>query len=164
MNAIVADMVHDNQRKWNSFAHLLLMQQVVMVLANYPPPSSAMDTDLLYWHSCPRGLLTVQSAYELQASTTRSHCYLEPLWKLIWQWKGPERIKAFLQVVAHDCLMTDANRASRHLTEAPYHHSCPLELESVLHAVQNYPLATNVWRVLVKPSDRRNFFGAELIS
>lgn len=60
--------------------------------------------------------------------------------------------------------MTDENWASRHLTEAPYHYNCPLELEYVLHAVQNYPLATNVWRVLIKPSDRRNFFGAELIS
>ena len=44
----------------------------------------------------------------------------DPLFKLIWKWKGMERIKLFLWLMANDALHTNDFRVCSHVANSPY--------------------------------------------
>ena len=78
------------------------------------------------WGLFTSGNFFIQSAYATQIETLRHHHNQASLWKLIWKWNGPERIKAFLWIVAHNSLIKNETKARRHFAEDPYCHHCPL--------------------------------------
>ncbi|KAG6763271.1 hypothetical protein POTOM_033811 [Populus tomentosa] len=64
-------------------------------------------------------------------ATSRSP--VEPIWRLIWRWKGPERIRNFLWLVAHNKLPTNNQRVARHLTDnACCHLNLPFKIGGFL--------------------------------
>ena len=116
-NATIADMVNErNQWKWELFAHLLPVQ-IVLVLASHSPPSTELEEDASYWRHSSSGQFTTKSVYLFQVRDATSRSPMEPIWRLIWRWKGPERIRNFLWLVAHNKLLTNDQRVARHLTD-----------------------------------------------
>lgn len=91
----VADMVTPIQQwRWVIFAHLLPMQLMMVLLASYPPPNMEIDDDKVFRQYSSSGVFmvfTVKSAYKL----VQNH-QLGPLWRLVWDWKGLERIRMFI--------------------------------------------------------------------
>jgi hypothetical protein len=69
--------------------------------------------------------------YESQVGTVHQQRKRDSVWKLMWKWNGPERIKVFLWTVAHNSLLTNETRVHRIMAEDPQCHHCPLEVESL---------------------------------
>jgi hypothetical protein len=117
----------------------------------------------VYWLNSPSGIFNVKSAYNGHDFSMNNQRSSEPIWTLIWRWKGPERIKTFLWLTVHDNLMINGNRARRHLTNNPVCELCNLELESTSHALRGCLFAKRIWLQLVEARGRRTFFEAGLL-
>ncbi|CAN1148241.1 Putative ribonuclease H protein At1g65750, partial [Linum perenne] len=63
-------------------------------------------------------------------------------WKTIWRWKGPQRVRQFLWLVAHHRLLTNGERRRWHLTEIGACQVFPEQEETVLHVLWDCPLAS----------------------
>jgi hypothetical protein len=67
---------------------------MMVLLASYPPPNMEIDDDKVFRQYSSSGVFmvfTVKSAYKL----VQNH-QLGPLWRLVWDWKGLERIRMFI--------------------------------------------------------------------
>ncbi|KAL9368591.1 hypothetical protein Peur_039790 [Populus x canadensis] len=80
---------------------------IVLIMAYYLPPSSGMENDAVYWRNTTSGTFTTQSAYDAQINEVNSSHRKDPIWRLVWKWKGLEWIKAFLWTVAQNGLLTN---------------------------------------------------------
>lgn len=58
-------------------------------------------------------------------------------WKALQKWKGPPRIRTFLWMAVRGKLLTNSQRAHRHLTEDGYCSSCNTCPETNLHALRD---------------------------
>lgn len=54
------------------------------------------------------------------------------IWKVIWKWEGPNRIRYFLWMVAHDKILTNLEIFKRHLSINDLCLICHLESESTI--------------------------------
>ncbi|CAN1138640.1 Putative ribonuclease H protein At1g65750 [Linum perenne] len=102
--------------------------------------------DRITWGLERDGRFRVRSAYLLAAEEEGDT--LDPIWRLIWRWKGPQRIRQFLWLVAHNRLLTNSERRRRHLAEIGSCQVCPGQEESVLHVLRDCPLASATWELL----------------
>lgn len=57
------------------------------------------------------------------------------LFKLIWKWKGPQRMKTFLWLAAHDALLKNATRVRRHIAHSNLCPVCGTASESIIHTL-----------------------------
>ena len=156
LNYTVTDMV-DSRRNWNweLFAHLIPMQ-AVMSIASHMPPEQDTEIDSVVWDKSADGRLTVRTAYMVHEE--RETMERDPLWKIIWKWKGMERIKVFLWTVAHNAIMTNEMRWRRKITDDKYCCQCETVVESLIHAVRDCPKARKIWEVFVRIEERELFF------
>lgn len=100
----------DNKWKWEAFAHFLHIQ-VLMVMTIYPPPFDCINEDLVYKMLTSKGVFILHSTYNSQVYNMHQLKDLHPLWKLIWKWNGPKKIKTFFSwPTTHNSLMTDEVR------------------------------------------------------
>ena len=87
----------------------------------------------------------------------------DPLFKLIWKWKGLERIKLFLWLTAHNTLHTNAFRHSMHISPSPDCTCCNEGVhESVNHSLRDCSLLGDFWHQLVPNNRWVKFFTAPL--
>ncbi|CAN1138632.1 Putative ribonuclease H protein At1g65750 [Linum perenne] len=84
-------------------------------VAGMSPPMAGAGEDRITWGLERDGRFRVRSAYLLAAEEEGDT--LDPIWRLIWRWKGPQRIRQFLWLVAHNRLLTNSERRRRHLAE-----------------------------------------------
>ncbi|CAN1179882.1 Aldehyde oxidase 4 [Linum perenne] len=125
------------------------------------PPVPTSGADHITWGLERDGRFRIRSAYTLAAEDE-----VEPregVWKTIWRWKGPQRIRQFIWLVAHQRLLTNGERRRRHLTEIGACQVCPEEEETVLHVLRDCPLASATWELLAFPSDNHSFFQTPLL-
>jgi hypothetical protein len=71
----------------------------------------------------------------------------DSIWRWVWKWKGPKRIKAFLWIAAQNGLLTNEARVRRHFTENPI--AITFAWGNREHDA-DFPVATSVWNSLVK--------------
>ncbi|CAN1279411.1 Putative ribonuclease H protein At1g65750 [Linum perenne] len=117
--------------------------------------------DRITWGLERDGRFRVRSAYLLAAEEEGDT--LDPIWRLIWKWKGPQRIRQFLWLVAHNRLLTNSERRRRHLAEIGSCQVCPGQEESVLHVLRDCPLASATWELLALSSGDQTFFQTPLL-
>ncbi|KAL4305522.1 hypothetical protein AHAS_Ahas16G0086700 [Arachis hypogaea] len=104
-------------------------------------------------------MFTVKSAYEaLNTNPTEN----DHVFRLIWDWKGPERIRTFLWLLANDALLTNHNRRRRNMTSEADCPRCNSNEETVLHAVRDCPTARLVWRALLSHQRNQYFFNLDI--
>ncbi|CAN1162576.1 Putative ribonuclease H protein At1g65750 [Linum perenne] len=70
------------------------------------------------------------------------------LWKTIWNWVGPSRIKHFLWISGHGRLLTNSERVRRHIASDSSCDRCGNPNESATHILRDCDFATDVWRRL----------------
>lgn len=69
---------------------------------------------------------------------------MRAIWKLIWRWNGPQRIRSFLWIVDHNRLLTNEHRVRCILTNSDLCTACQGSIETPLHILLDYPNARNL--------------------
>jgi len=146
-DAIVAEL-WDNYRgwQWEKF-ETLLPEDVIKLIASFELYPSIHDADQWSWVGSQNGNFSTQFALNL----IRAHIHKErdPIWSAIWKAFIPQRIRFFLWLVGHDCIMSNKNRARRGLTVDPSCQNCPGIDETTLHILRDCPIARVIWEKLV---------------
>ncbi|CAN1124680.1 Putative ribonuclease H protein At1g65750 [Linum perenne] len=145
---------------WPLFDHFLSRDGCLQV-AGMSPPMAGSGEDRITWGLERDGRFRVRSAYLLAAEEEGDT--LDPIWRLIWRWKGPQRIRQFFWLVAHNRLLTNSERRRRHLAEIGSCQVCPGQEESVLHVLRDCPLASATWELLALSSGDQTFFQTPLL-
>ena len=84
------------------------------------------------------------------------------LWRLIWKWPGPQRIRTFLWLAVKERLLTNKKRARRHLISFCYCEWCGIGSESALHVLRDCQRARLIWKSLLPPHRFGSFFNGTL--
>ncbi|CAN1777245.1 Putative ribonuclease H protein At1g65750 [Linum perenne] len=133
---------------WNfDFLSSVLPRDTVMQVVGMTPPVERLGKESLVWGLEANGRFSVRSAYLMITDNDTSHS--EPLWRHIWHWKGPSKIKHFLWLASHKRLLTNEERGRRHLTNQVLCPPCSVHTESMSHVIYECDFAMQVWRTVL---------------
>ena len=153
----VADFVtSDGTWNWHILCNLL-PSHICDFIAGLAPPSPLAGLDVPAWKGSHDGNFSIKSAYSLFAN---HHEYSpDPLFRLIWKWKGIERVRMFLWQMATGSLITNEFRWFRHLAGDPMCTRCNEGIhESILHALRDCDCINQFWLKLVDPVTHPEFY------
>ena len=112
-NKCVVDFVDDEGNwNWSIFGHFL-PNQIFPQITVIKPPSDEGCEDQPFWAHSKSGNFTSKSAYlflNYLICNNNTH-----LWKLIWHWQGPQRIRIFLWLVMHGRIKTKEDLFKRNI-------------------------------------------------
>ncbi|CAN1163535.1 Putative ribonuclease H protein At1g65750 [Linum perenne] len=147
----------DDSGAWdvNRLAALLPLN-ILRSVIGMTPPCSTLDDDTPVWGLEPNGTYSVKSGYLLAKGLAGSGS--NGIWKAVWSWKGPQRVRQFLWTATHNRLMTNAERHRRHLTGNPECGLCVDEPESQNHILRSCPMARQVWASTLNIDESDDFF------
>ncbi|CAN1798129.1 Putative ribonuclease H protein At1g65750 [Linum perenne] len=124
------------------------------------PPCDALGEDGIIWGPDPRGKFTLKTAYEILDSA--DHLTEQDFWRIVWRWEGPSWVRHFLWLVAHDRILTNAERRRRHLAATDECQRCRVSTEDTLHVVRDCQVAREVWSFFIPPELISQFFSDSL--
>ncbi|CAN1851599.1 Putative ribonuclease H protein At1g65750 [Linum perenne] len=124
------------------------------------PPRDTLGEDDIIWGPDPQGNFTLKTAYEILASV--DHHTDQDIWKTVWRWAGPNRVRHFLWLVAHNRILTNAERRRRHRVDVAECQRCRSGIEDTLHVVRDCQLAREVWASFITPELTSHFFSDSL--
>ncbi|CAI0385208.1 unnamed protein product [Linum tenue] len=106
-------------------------------------PKAGLGEDRTIWGAEKDGRFRLRSAYNLVVDEKEE----EPMdvWKQLWRWNGPNRVKLFLWLVTHDRLLTNAERKKRQLTSNDECNFCKDEVETTEHIIRRCKKAGGIW-------------------
>ncbi|CAN1165565.1 Putative ribonuclease H protein At1g65750 [Linum perenne] len=125
-----------------------------------PPPTANSGEDELIWGPDPKGSFTLKSAYEIRAAI--NHLAISDPWRTVWNWQGPNRIRFFLWLVAHNRLLTNAERRRRHLCATESCSRCSSASEDAIHVLRDCKFARDLWLSLIPTANLQSFFAGTL--
>lgn len=131
---------------------------IVMTLASYPPSNREPNEDQLFWNLSMNGKFTIKSAYFSLINSCNNRTHLKPLWRLVWRWRGPERIRSFIWLVVHNRAITNEIRYKRHMNGSPNCRYGSGDIETILHVLRDCKWAREVWLKILNPCDTDKFF------
>lgn len=126
----------------------ILPEEVLARLALCPPPTDDAGPDIRFWQHSAKGVCTVASAYQVLERGKLGNP--DSFWKKIWAWNGPQRVRCFLWLAAQQRLLTNYERARRHMSPSNLCPLCDDAPETTLHGIRDCPFAVAVWKRLVK--------------
>nr|XP_025702707.1 uncharacterized protein LOC112803427 [Arachis hypogaea] len=139
MNMYVSEAVREGNWNYSLLQNFLeedrLQEIRVLVL-----PAPELGKDSLKWDITHDGNFTVASAYKALARSEEKN---DDIWKLIWQWPGPERIKCFMWLVVHRKIMTAQRRRQIFGTNDKCH-ACPGIVETLEHVLRDCSRASHL--------------------
>ncbi|CAN1788669.1 Putative ribonuclease H protein At1g65750 [Linum perenne] len=144
---------------WNvDFLLHVLPYNIVMQEVGMTPPSSSLGEDSIVWGLEPNGAFSVRSAYLMIMDNAVTPS--DSVWRHIWRWYGPNKVKHFLWLASHKKLLTNEERGRRHLTNQVLCHRCSVHTESISHVIYECDFAMQVWRLaLPQAISARNDYG-----
>ncbi|PKI60526.1 hypothetical protein CRG98_019002 [Punica granatum] len=134
----------------------MIDHSTLLRVAAQQPPVPELGDDCISWALEPSGIFSVKTTYSLLAEPLWS--MEEPIWRLVWQWRRPQRIQIFLWLVAHEKLLTNSLRVSRHLAVSGLCDFCSSTVETILHVLRDCPSTRSAWYRLVPMNIRGRFF------
>ena len=157
MNRFVND-----EGDWNwQLLHFVLPLNVCEKIAGISPPLVSASSDSVLWSVSHDGNFSLHSSYHSLAN--HSELQDDRLFRLIWHWKGLDRIKVFLWQVAIGALPTNLFHFNRHIANNANCGRCNLDVhESLIHVLRDCLSLGDFWHRLVKPEDSPNFFTASI--
>jgi hypothetical protein len=114
-------------------------------IATIKPPSAELQTDFPNWNSTNDGNFSLKSAYSLIMDKTTTERNVSKLFQLVWEWRGPNRIRSFLWKVAHGRLMTNQERVKIGISNDDSCSRCQLGPETVMHVLRDCEEAREFW-------------------
>ncbi|KAK8610035.1 hypothetical protein V6N13_026579 [Hibiscus sabdariffa] len=132
-------MVDGNgNRRWSWFESVLLMLVVLCIAVTIPLAATAPSDEVGSLGTVTRAF-TVKFAYNIRI--TPSRVVVDPLWKIILQFEGIQRVKVFLRLLVHNILLTNVER---------HHHSLTFNVSSeVCGDGERFPCKTCMFSCLV---------------
>lgn len=98
--------------------------------------------DVVTWKPASDWCFSLKPAYNTIADTSPHS--LNQLFKVIWKWKGPQRVKAFLWLVAQNAILTNERRCARHIAQHSVCRICGNMVETTLHALRDCDRVANI--------------------
>ncbi|CAN1771029.1 Putative ribonuclease H protein At1g65750 [Linum perenne] len=132
-------------------------------VVDFVKPNGAMANlgqDTPVWGLEGSGVYSVKTGYSIIHGLESDSDMERRKWKTIWSWPGPNKIRHFMWLVAHNRLMTNEERARRHLTSSSECGSCAGVVESIDHVLRGCFIAREVWRKTLSRSHEPSFFSA----
>ncbi|CAN1795223.1 Putative ribonuclease H protein At1g65750 [Linum perenne] len=159
-SAVVADFVSQSGEWDVARLRACLPENFVRQVVGLPVPSEDLGEDSPIWGLEMNGKFSVKSCYsmivELQNVDNQPN-----IWKKVWNWPGPNRIKHFLWLVSHKRILTNAERFQRHMGNSGLCPCCSNEEESILHTLRDCCRAKDVWNRLIPRRDQAAFFSSD---
>ncbi|WCJ40291.1 DNAse I-like superfamily protein [Euphorbia peplus] len=154
----VTDMVDNTGMwKWDSFKHLLPNSCLFLIAAALPCPITP-HTDQVFWMGSSSGKFSVKSAYSMMVDDSAPSLRM---WKTIWQWPGPQRIRCFIWLVTKRRILTNPERKRRHLSDEDLCQICNLYPETITHVFRDCPFARSVWLRLLHHNEFNEFISID---
>lgn len=129
------------------------------ILALHVPTHDGF-ADRIIWSISHDGDFSLYSAYNSLLDNLNHNP--RHVFKLIWKWRGPQWVRTFLWLVAHEALLTNRNRVRRHIATSDLCPVCRVTMESIIHAVSDCHRISIVWSCMVKDVCIGDFFGWNL--
>ncbi|CAN1179618.1 Putative ribonuclease H protein At1g65750 [Linum perenne] len=124
----------------------ILAPEAVDVVAGMSPPQENRGPDDWVWGLEKSGVFSIKSAYNLICEIDSIPS--SNLWKVVWGWIGPSRIKHFLWLAAKDKLLTNEGRCRRGLSTDDNCGWCGMATESIVHVLRDCSFARDTWRAV----------------
>lgn len=116
----VADYINQSGEWDRGRMNFWLPHHIVDRIICAHPPREERGEDKHFWKPSTDGTFSVRSAYHfLIAGTQRQE---DNVWKLIWRWSVPEKIKSFIWLFTHGRAHTAQLRQSRGISATA---TCP---------------------------------------
>lgn len=143
---------------WNKISEYL-PSTLLLSLAGSIVPDDAFGDDKPLWKGTNFGDFSVGSAYEILKGTSWN--LKDNKWKLGWNLQVPQRVQTFLWLVMKNALLTNEQRAGRHIAPSAFCEVCVSEIETCLHVLLDYFEAILVWQELLDDELLQTFFNLD---
>ncbi|CAN1131019.1 Putative ribonuclease H protein At1g65750 [Linum perenne] len=144
-SSLLVSQACDEPGVWNlDFLSFVLPRDVMLQVIGMSPPVERLGADTLVWGLEADGKFSIRSAYLI--ITENENPESDSMWRHIWTWQGPSKIKHFLWLASHKRLLTNEERSRRHLTNQVLCHRCSIHTESIAHVIYECDFALQVWR------------------
>ncbi|XP_055960979.1 uncharacterized protein LOC126672148 [Mercurialis annua] len=140
---------------WEKFAPFIPARWV-MKIANVIPPHHSNGVDFLYWGLSSSGHFTTKSAYSF--STQDNMAINGVNWTAVWKWTGPEKIRYFLWFAKLSKILTNEERAKRHISADSGCPRCFKDVETCSHALRDCEFSSLIWNRFLNPDKKVSFF------
>lgn len=145
--------------RWDLLSHKL-PASMLLKHADVTIQLDARPVDRPRWMTVNNMAFSVRTAYQvLQRETTVEEW---TGWKRIWRFEVQERVKVFLQLLAHDKVLSNWSRWRRMLSPSPGCQRCLADKEDAIHEVCDCPDQKEVWLKLIPPDLHQSFFSMGL--
>ncbi|CAN1157728.1 Putative ribonuclease H protein At1g65750 [Linum perenne] len=130
---------------WDSNRLAACLQNVaLMQVMGMTPPDDQLGDDAIVWGLEASGRFSVKTAYWLVKELTEEEN--DTVWRKVWAWEGPAKVKHFIWLVMHGKLMTNEERRQRHLSPDAICPDCQAPCESLDHVLRKCHVAQAVWK------------------
>ncbi|CAN1850207.1 Putative ribonuclease H protein At1g65750 [Linum perenne] len=126
---------------------ICLPYDVLVQVIGMTPPCAQLGEDELAWGLEANGRFSVKSAYIILKEIAPEND--GSIWRKVWDWEGPAKIKQFMWLVSHRRLMTNEERCRRHIAADALCPECRASSESVEHVLRLCHVANAVWREML---------------
>ncbi|CAN1191383.1 Putative ribonuclease H protein At1g65750 [Linum perenne] len=154
-NMVVADLCSPSGDWDIATLKRMLPQDALEAVIGMTPPCSDAGADLPIWGLEANGQYSVSSGYTVACEIDDDS---DNRWAEIWRWEGPQRVRHFLWLAAHNKLLTNAERHRRHLTTSDECGGCNSASESVIHIARDCLVAREVWYEMLGVNSAHEFF------
>ncbi|KAA3486170.1 reverse transcriptase [Gossypium australe] len=139
---------------WNiDMLSIWLPEDIIKRILSIPPPHPAEGEDRIIWARTELGSFTISSAHRsLKENTWRPK---HDIWKTIWKYQGPQRVRLFLWLVANQRLLTNSERVRRGFGQSSACSRCGHDVEDIMHVLRDCQTAKEVW-MLVVPLEKQS--------
>lgn len=96
-------VIEEGKWDWNKLSSCLPTICTMHIAALCPPKENAGE-HYLSWIGAANGRFSVKNAYFVRREDDHG---VEGIWKLIWKWPRPQRIRTFLWLVVQNKLLTN---------------------------------------------------------
>ncbi|KAF7813072.1 putative non-LTR retroelement reverse transcriptase [Senna tora] len=119
----------------------MLPNEVCRWIAVVSPPSRVVRGDHLAWKHSRDRVFSTRSAYH--AITKENGIARHNFWKLLWKWKGMEKVRSFLWLCGHDRILTNVARKRRGIAATDVCPRCNSVAEDLMHTLRDYDKASS---------------------
>ncbi|CAN1764377.1 Putative ribonuclease H protein At1g65750 [Linum perenne] len=134
-----------------------MLQQVLGMV----PPREELGADKPIWGLEGNGTYSVKSGYALINDFESRSEEDKRVWKSVWHWPGPNKIRHFLWLASHGKLLTNKERKRRHISTTEECPRCGADEESIEHCLRSCPVAQQVWSQLVAGPNLSQFLNVD---
>lgn len=149
--------VVDNNGEWKlDQVQTCLPPSVIQKIQSMRPPNPLAGRDKVKWRLTTDGSLTTSSTCKWLKNENESQ--QREVWRKIWKFKVPERVKIFMWQVTHQRLPTKMI-TSKWRDGSTTCESCHRVPEDQLHALRDCEWTRRLWQKLVSRTRQAAFFG-----